>query len=80
QDPGGRGAPGSCTAPAGQRADEGTLDLGTAFDCFDPRSGLADPRIGAAARANRLTLHQAMTRHGFRGYPKEWWHFQLRSE
>ncbi|WP_431521783.1 M15 family metallopeptidase [Escherichia coli] len=21
-----------------------------------------------------------MTRHGFRGYPKEWWHFQLRSE
>ncbi|MBN8941647.1 MAG: M15 family metallopeptidase [Rhizobiales bacterium] len=78
--PGARGGQGACTAPAGQRVDEGTLDLGTAFDCFDPRSGLADPRIGSAARDNRLTLHQAMTRHGFRGYPKEWWHFQLRSE
>lgn len=78
--PGTRGGQGACTAPAGQRVDEGTLDLGTAFDCFDPRSGLADPRVGPDARANRLILHQAMTRHGFRGYPREWWHFQLRNE
>ncbi|WP_246088766.1 M15 family metallopeptidase [Phreatobacter stygius] len=77
---GASGGQGACTAPPGQRVDDGTLDLGTAFDCFDPRSGLADRRIGSVARANRLMLLQVMTRHGFRGYPREWWHFQLRNE
>ncbi|MCZ0738148.1 M15 family metallopeptidase [Phreatobacter sp. AB_2022a] len=78
--PAGRRGEGPCTAPAGQRVDEGTLDFGTAFDCFDPRSALADGRIGASARANRLLLRDVMSRHGFRGYAREWWHFQLRDE
>ncbi|CEJ15395.1 D-alanyl-D-alanine dipeptidase [bacterium YEK0313] len=78
--PAGRRGQGPCTAPAGQRTDEGTLDFGTAFDCFDPRSALADGRIGASARANRLLLRDVMSRHGFRGYAREWWHFQLRDE
>lgn len=78
--PAGRRGEGPCTAPAGQRVDEGTLDFGTAFDCFDPLSALSDPRVGPAARANRLLLREVMNRHGFRGYGREWWHFQLRDE
>ena len=78
--PAGRRGEGPCTAPSGQRVDEGTLDFGTAFDCFDPRSALADRRIGASARTNRRLLRDVMGRHGFRGYDREWWHFQLRDE
>jgi D-alanyl-D-alanine dipeptidase len=27
-----------------------------------------------------MLLAATMQRHGFRGYPKEWWHFTLRNE
>lgn len=73
------GGSGACTAPSGQRIDDGALDFGTAYDCFDPRSG-SDPRISREARANRRLLADLMRRHGFRGYAREWWHFQLTDE
>lgn len=73
----GTGGQGACTAPHGARIDDGAVDLGTAYDCFDTLSHTRDPRIGREAAANRALLARAMQRHGFRGYAREWWHFQL---
>lgn len=71
---------GPCTAPAGTRLDDGALDFGTSYDCFDPLSHVRNPRIGREAAANRALLAQVMQRQGFRPYAKEWWHFQLAAE
>ena len=56
------------------------LDMGSPYDFFDPVSNTADPRPGAAQRANRLLLTLLMERHGFRPYALEWWHFTLAEE
>ena len=56
------------------------LDMGTGFDLFDPRATTASPDIGAAQRANRQRLVDAMLAHGFANYPMEWWHYTLQPE
>lgn len=56
------------------------VDMGTAFDFFDPLSHTDDPRITGAARANRQLLKGALAREGFVNLPEEWWHFTLRPE
>jgi D-alanyl-D-alanine dipeptidase len=56
------------------------LDMGTHFDFFSPKSWTADPTVTPAQHANRMLLATAMSRRGFRGYDKEWWHFTLRGE
>jgi D-alanyl-D-alanine dipeptidase len=56
------------------------LDMGTPFDFFGPRAWQSDRSVSPQAQANRLLLRQTMRRHGFAGYPKEWWHFTLRAE
>ena len=56
------------------------LDLGTAFDFFDPRAGLDSRDVPPAARALRAKLRAAMERRGFRPYAAEWWHFTLEGE
>lgn len=56
------------------------LDMGTPFDFFGSRAAPSDRSVNAEARANRSLLAQAMRRHGFAPYPKEWWHFTLRAE
>ena len=56
------------------------LDMGTPFDFFSPKSWTADGTITPAQHANRMLLAAAMSRRGFRGYDKEWWHFTLRGE
>jgi D-alanyl-D-alanine dipeptidase len=38
------------------------------------------PGITAQQRANRLLLRSVMLKHGFKPYPKEWWHFTLENE
>jgi D-alanyl-D-alanine dipeptidase len=63
-----------------RRADGATLDMGTPFDFFSPRSWPSDRQVSAEARANRMLLAQAMRRRGFAPYDKEWWHFTLRRE
>lgn len=70
-------ASGACTAATGQRFDDGVLDFGTSYDCFDPRAHVRAPGIGREAAANRAMLASLMQRNGFRAYAKEWWHFQL---
>ncbi len=70
----------ACTAPAGQRFPDNSIDMGTGFDCFDSRSHTLDSRITGPARANRLLLRQFMTQAGFTNYVNEWWHYQLDNE
>ncbi|TPL01603.1 M15 family metallopeptidase [Mesorhizobium sp. B2-4-16] len=70
----------SSARPACGAPDGGTLDFGTGFDCFDPKSETASALIGAEAAANRKTLLTAMRAAGFRNYAREWWHFTLAKE
>lgn len=67
-----------CTAPAERRAPEGSIDMGTGYDCFDGASHTAAGSITPQQRRWRQTLVAAMGRHGFANYAKEWWHFSMR--
>lgn len=51
------------------------LDMGTAWDSFDPASRTV--RAVGEARRNRRLLLRVMRAAGFRNYPAEWWHFGL---
>jgi D-alanyl-D-alanine dipeptidase len=59
---------------------EGQVDMGTAFDCFSEVAYTADKSVSSEAKANRVILREAMEKHGFKNYPKEWWHFVLNDE
>ena len=72
-----RGAAG-CTAAQGNT--DGSLDMGTGFDCFDPKANTDAPGLTAEERENRDLLRDVMARHGFKNYDKEWWHFTLVNE
>jgi zinc D-Ala-D-Ala dipeptidase len=72
--------PRDCRSIAGPLAPDGSLDMGTTFDCFDERAHAADSGTPAAARRNRLLLRAVMEKHGFVAYPQEWWHFTLAAE
>ncbi len=66
-----------CTAPAEVRAPEGSVDMGTGYDCSDAKSHTAARSITTAQRRWRNMLTAAMARQGFVNYSKEWWHFSL---
>lgn len=66
---------GACTAPVAQRTPDNSLDMGTGFDCFDTRAHARNAQIDAAQKRARQTLLDAMSRHGFKNYFREWWHF-----
>lgn len=66
---------GPCTAPPAKRAPDDSLDMGTGFDCFDTRSHTRNESITPAQAVNRRMLVDAMRRHGFTNYKREWWHF-----
>ncbi len=70
---------GPCTAPPADRAPDDSLDMGTGFDCFDARSHTRSGAITPAQAANRRRLVDAMRRHGFTNYKREWWHFSYNS-
>jgi D-alanyl-D-alanine dipeptidase len=72
--------PSDCRKLDGPLAPDGSLNMGTTFDCFDERSHPADAAVSAEARRNRLLLRLAMEKQGFVPYPQEWWHFTLRGE
>jgi len=57
-----------------------TLDMGTPFDYFDPRSHTMSPKVTPAQLKNRLYLKKVMEDNGFKNYPKEWWHYTLKNE
>jgi zinc D-Ala-D-Ala dipeptidase len=66
-----------CTAPVAARAPEGSVDMGTGYDCTDPKGHTAANSITPAQRRWRGLLVAAMARQGFVNYAKEWWHFSL---
>jgi zinc D-Ala-D-Ala dipeptidase len=72
--------PRPCTAPQAGHAPDGSLPMGTSFDCFDLKSHTIVPGLSEEERKNRAVLLDAMQAHGFKNYPKEWWHFTLEPE
>jgi D-alanyl-D-alanine dipeptidase len=64
-----------CTADAGARAPEGSVDMGTGYDCSDMKAHTAAKSITPAQRRWRNTLLAVMATQGFVNYSKEWWHF-----
>ena len=69
---------GDCTAEASARAPEGSVDMGTGYDCCDLKGHTAAKSITPAQRRWRNLLLAAMARRGFVNYFREWWHFSLR--
>ncbi len=70
---------GDCTAPVAERDGDNSVDMGTAFDCFDPKANTASPLATPEQRKARLLLKSIMERAGFVNYPREWWHFSFKS-
>jgi D-alanyl-D-alanine dipeptidase len=68
---------GDCTVNVNLRAPDGSVDMGTGYDCSDVRSHTAAKSITAAQRRWREKLVLVMARRGFVNYSKEWWHFSL---
>lgn len=66
-----------CTAPEAARAPEGSVDMGTGYDCCDLKAHTAASSITEDQRRWRMMLVNAMARQGFVNYAKEWWHFSL---
>ena len=66
-----------CTAPENARAPEGSVDMGTGYDCSDVKAHTAARSITSAQRRWRNVLVAAMAKQGFVNYSKEWWHFSL---
>jgi zinc D-Ala-D-Ala dipeptidase len=66
---------GPCTGPVARRAPDNSIDMGTAFDCFDTKSYTASSAIAPEQRHSRAALNAAMRRHGFANYFREWWHY-----
>jgi zinc D-Ala-D-Ala dipeptidase len=69
-----------CTTPQAKSAPDGSLAMGTTFDCFDLKSHTIRPGLSDEERKNRAILVEAMQAQGFKNYPKEWWHFTLEPE
>lgn len=67
---------GACTEPAGLRAPDNSLDMGTGYDCLDPK-GHTNAAVTSEQRKNRMTLVAAMRKRGFANYFREWWHFSF---
>lgn len=74
------GKPQPCTAPQSTEAPDGSIAMGTSFDCFDLKSHTIVPGLTDEERNNRALLVEAMQAHGFKNYPMEWWHFTLEPE
>jgi D-alanyl-D-alanine dipeptidase len=67
----------ACTAAKGERFEDGTIDLGTGYDCLDGLASTSNAAVGAAALRNRQMLKSTMKEAGFRPYFREWWHFEF---
>ena len=66
-----------CTASVEARAPEGSVDMGTGYDCSDAKAHTAASSTTPAQRKWRNLLVAAMAKQGFVNYAKEWWHFSL---
>jgi zinc D-Ala-D-Ala dipeptidase len=69
-----------CAGPRKRRFRDNTIDMGTGYDCFDPKSHPFSDAFKGRIRANRMQLRKPMIAAGFKGLETEWWHFTLRDE
>ncbi|SHH19036.1 M15 family metallopeptidase [Ferrimonas marina] len=69
-----------CRLPLAEVGPYPSLNMGSSYDCFDPRSHSEAAQVSAEARRNRLLLRLLMEQVGFEHYPEEWWHFTLKDE
>ena len=72
--------PRACTAPQKGHAPDGSLAMGTSFDCFDKKANTAAFGLSEEERENRDLLVEAMQARGFSNYKMEWWHFTFQPE
>ncbi|GGD02224.1 M15 family metallopeptidase [Hyunsoonleella pacifica] len=56
------------------------LDMGSIFDFFGVQSWVNYKDITKEQKLNREFLQTIMLKHGFKNYPREWWHFTLKEE
>lgn len=62
------------------------VDMGSHFDFFGPPSHTmflgkySGGNVTKKHQENRLMLQNVMTKHGFKPYTNEWWHFTLKDE
>ncbi len=61
-------------------ADGKEVDMGGPFDYFGERSHPGFTGVTEEQYINRMRLRETMTKHGFRPYEGEWWHFTLENE
>ena len=57
--------------------DDGTLDMGTSFDCFHAASHHDSDLVSKEALSNRKILKDAMLKFNFSELYNEWWHYTL---
>jgi len=67
-----------CVAP--DRYQDGSLDFGTGYDCFDIKAHHGAAGISPEATRNREVLASVLGEHGFAPYQEEWWHYTLKDE
>ena len=75
----GAGATNTAACTSAEPSDN-SLDMGTGFDCFDPKANTYAPDLTPDQRRNRELLLEVMSRHGFKNYPKEIWHYTFQPE
>jgi len=56
------------------------VDMGSPYDFFGDISYYDTKQISKVQKENRKILKDAMEKHGFKPYSKEWWHFTLIKE
>ncbi|WNS46881.1 M15 family metallopeptidase [Paenibacillus sp. MMS20-IR301] len=56
------------------------VDMGSPYDFFGEISYYNTTLINSTQHANRKLLKDVMSKHGFKPYSKEWWHFTLIKE
>lgn len=59
---------------------DGSLNMGTPFDCFDNSAHVFYKGLRKEQLNNRLLLRNVMMQYDFIPYGKEWWHFTLTNE
>lgn len=62
------------------RLDDGTVDMGSAFDFMDEVSHHDSPLVSKEVTERRNYLRNIMKAHGFKEYSEEWWHYTLVKE
>jgi len=56
------------------------LNMGGTYDFFGEISHHDTSQITPSQKQNRELLKRTMSKHGFRSYAQEWWHYTLRME